>query len=171
MIATRSFLIPALAAAALLMAGCEKLVTGEEVQSVAVSENESGGYGPVLLALTPEMSPVAINFHARHGDDPSELEKWNSYHATLSRNGRTVAIGMFNLNHTGTIDSPQGSRYLRQNMLILNPAEAGDYELVITPTKPAEMKLYDTQVKVRRNVQDSYAASLEQPAAQRALTQ
>lgn len=171
MTATRNFIIPALAAAALVMAGCEKIVTGEAVQTIAVSENETGGYGPVTLALTPEMSPAAINFHARHGDDPAEFDKWNSYRATLSKGGQVVAAGQFNLNHTGSIDSPQGSRYLLQNMLTLNPAEAGDYELVIIPTKPAEMKLYDTQVEVRRNVQDSYATPPEQPATQRALTQ
>lgn len=171
MTATRRFLIHALTAAALILAGCEKFATGETVQTLDVSENESGGYGPVTLALTPEMSPAAINFHARHGDDPSEFDKWNSYRVTLSKGGQVVAAGQFNLNHTGSIDSPQGSRYLAQNMLTLSPREAGDYELVITPTKPIEVRLFETQVEVRRNVQDSYAAPPEQPATQRTLTQ
>ena len=62
MIATRNFPIPALATAMLVAAlsaltGCEKFATGEEVQSVDVSENEDGGYGPVRLALTPDMRP------------------------------------------------------------------------------------------------------------------
>lgn len=176
MIATRSLPVPALAvavlaAAILTLAGCEKFVTGEEAQSVPVSENESGGYGPVRLALAPDMSPVAINFHARHGDDPSELDKWNRYRATLSRNGQTVAIGLFNLNHTGTIDSPQGSTYLTQNMLTLNPSEPGDYELVITPTKPIEVKFYDTQVEVRRNVQQTDALRPDQITTERTQAQ
>lgn len=171
MIAPRNALVFVLAAAALAVAGCERIVTGEAVQTLAVSENEAGGYGPVTLTLSPEMAPVAINFHARHGDDPSEFDKWNGYRATLSRNGQAVVSGQFNLNHTGSVDSPQGSRYLLQNMLMLNPGEAGDYELVITPTKPAEMKLYETQVEVRRNVQDSYAVYPEQPATQRTLSQ
>lgn len=163
MIASRKFLLPALAAAVLAVVGCEKFVTGEAVQTLAVSENETGGYGPVVLALAPDMSPVAINFHARHGDDPAEFDKWNGYRATLTRNGQIVAIAMFNLNHTGSVDSPQGSRYLLQNMLTLNPGEAGDYELVIVPTKPIEVKLSETQVEVRRNVQDRYATNPEQP--------
>lgn len=176
MIATRSLPVPALAAAVLaaavlVMSGCEKFVTGEEVQSVPVSENADGGYGPVRLALAPDMSPVAINFHARHGDDPSELDKWNSYRATLSRNGQTVAIGLFNLNHTGTIDSPRGATYLAQNMLTLNPAEPGDYELVITPTKPIEVKFTDTQVEVRRNVQQTEALRPDQITTERTPAQ
>lgn len=176
MIATRNFPIPALAAAVLVAAlsaltACEKFATGEEVQSVDVSENEDGGYGPVRLALTPEMSPVAINFHARHGDDPSELDKWNSYRANLSRNGQTVAVGLFNLNHTGTIDSPRGSTYLAQNMLTLNPREPGDYELVITPTKPIEVKFTDTQVEVRRNVQEPEVLRPDQITTERTPAQ
>jgi hypothetical protein len=80
MIANRSFLIPALLAAVLAMTACEEIFTGEAVQSMNVSENGEGGYGPVRLALTPEMSPVAINFRARHGDDPP-----NSTHGTATR--------------------------------------------------------------------------------------
>lgn len=167
MIAARMFIIPALAAAALIMAGCEKFSTGEAAQTLAVSENERGGYGPVRVELAPEMSLVAINFHARHGDNPAELGKWNSYRVILSRNGQDIATSQFNLNHTGSVDSPQGARYLLQNMLTLNPAEAGEYELVIIPTKVPEMKLYDTQIEVRRNVQDSHSIQPEQPAAQR----
>ena len=169
MIAARSFLIPFLTSAALILAGCEKIVTGEEAQTIAVGENAEGGYGPVPVAVTPEMLPAAINFHARHGDDPSEFDKWNSYRATLSRNGREVAAVDFNLNHTGSIDSPQGARYLAHNLLTLRAGEAGDYELLITPTKPVEIKLYDTRVEVRRNVQDSYAATPGQAPTQRTL--
>jgi len=171
MTTSRLFIIPALAAALLVLAGCEKFVTGEVVQSVAVSEDETGGYGPVVLTLTPDMSPVAINFHAEHGDDPSELDKWNSYHATLSKDGQLVAAGQFNVNHSGSIDSPQGSRYLAQNMMTVRPSEAGDYELVITPTKPIEVKLSDTQVEVRRNVQETEVIYPSQPTTQRTLTQ
>jgi hypothetical protein len=37
-------------------------------------------------------------------------------------------------------------------MLTAWPREAGDYDLVISPTKPVEVRLMDTQVVVRRNV-------------------
>jgi len=154
MIAIRNVLILPLLASVLAMTGCDEIVTGEKAQSVAVSENDAGGYGPILLALTPDMAPVAINFRAEHGDDPAELGKWNSYRATLSLDGQQVAAGQFNINHTGSIDSPQGSPYLIENMLTVYPAEAGDYELSITPTKPVEVKLTGTQVEVRRNVRD-----------------
>ncbi len=154
MIAIRYVLILPMLAAALAMTGCDEIVTGEKAQSVAVSENDAGGYGPILLALTPDMAPVAINFRAEHGDDPAEFAKWNSYRATLSKDGQEVATGQFNVNHTGSIDSPQGSPYLIENMLTVHPAEAGDYELSITPTKPVEVKLTGTQLEVRRNVRD-----------------
>lgn len=169
MIATRNFLIPALVTAVLAMAACEEIVTGQAVQSLAVSENGGGGYGPVRVALTPEMSPVAINFHARHGDDPSELNTWNSYRATLSRDGQEVASGQFNVNHTGTTETPEGARHLIRNLMTVTPSEAGDYELVITPTKPIAMKLYDTRIEVRRNVQKTEAIDTSQPVTERTL--
>ena len=171
MIAIRNVLIPALLAAALALAGCDEVVTGEQVHAFPVGENDMGGYGPILLQLTPDMSPVAINFRARHGDDPAEFDKWNSYRATLSKDGQVVAIGQFNVNHTGSIDSPQGSRYLAQNMMTLNPSEAGDYELIITPAKSSEVKLTDTQVEVRRNVQETQAIYPSQPTTERTLAQ
>lgn len=158
MIAIRNFLVPAMMTAALATAGCEDIVTGEKAQSLAVTQNDAGGYGPVLLPLTPDMAPVAINFRAEHGDDPAELGKWNSYRATLSLNGQQVAAGQFNINHTGSADSPQGSPYLVQNMMTVYPDAAGDYELVIKPIKPVEVTLTGTQVEVRRNVQDSNIA-------------
>lgn len=154
MVAMRNFLILPLLAAALMLTGCEEIVTGEKADAVAVSENDTGGYGPILLALTPDMAPVAINFRAEHGDDPAELGKWNSYRATLSLDGQHVAAAQFNINHTGSIDSPQGSPYLIQHMLTVYPDRAGDYALTIRPTKPVEVALTGTRVEVRRNVQD-----------------
>lgn len=157
MIVSRNFLILPLLAAVLAMTGCDEIVTGERAQSVDVSENDAGGYGPIFLALTPDMAPVAINFRAEHGDDPAEIGKWNSYRATLSMNGQEIAAGQFNINHTGSIDSPQGSHYLVQNMLTVHPGEAGDYTLSITPTKPVEVTLTGTRVEVRRNVRNNDA--------------
>lgn len=157
MIVSRNFLILPLLVVVLAMTGCDEIVTGERAQSVDVSENDAGGYGPIFLALTPDMAPVAINFRAEHGDDPAEIGKWNSYLATLSMNGQKIAAGQFNINHTGSIDSPQGSPYLVQNMLAVHPGEAGDYTLSITPTKPVEVTLTGTRVEVRRNVRSNDA--------------
>lgn len=157
MFVSRNVLILPLLASMLAMTGCDQVVTGERAQSIDVSENDTGGYGPILLALTQDMAPVAINFRAEHGDDPAEIGKWNSYRATLSMDGQEVATGQFNVNHTGSIDSPQGSPYLVQNMLTVHPGEAGDYTLSITPTKPVEVTLTGTRVEVRRNVRSDDA--------------
>ncbi|WP_324779719.1 hypothetical protein [Thiobacillus sedimenti] len=138
--------------AAFSIAGCDGLTTGEHAQTVPVTENSDGGYGPVTLSLTPEMAPVAINFRAQQADDPAEVGKWNTYHAVLSKDGAPVASGTFNMNNTGTQDRPEGAPYILRNMLTAWPREAGDYGLVITPTKPVEVRLKDTQVVVRRNV-------------------
>jgi len=152
MFAIRDFRIPFLLTALLAMAGCDGLTTGEKVQSIPVKENDTGGYGPVTLSLSPDMAPVAINFRAEHGDNPAEIGKWNAYRATLGKDGQEIASGQFNINHTGTLDTLQGSPYLLRNMLTAWPREAGNYELSITPTQPVEVKLSNARVEVRRNV-------------------
>lgn len=150
--AIRTALLPSFIAATLVMAGCDGIATGEKVHSIPVSENETGDYGPIVLALSPDMSPVAVNFRAQHGDDPSEIGKWNAYRATLSRGGQDIATGQFTINHTGTPDTPAGSPYILKNTLTALPTESGNYELRITPTKPVEVKLSDIRIEVRRNV-------------------
>jgi hypothetical protein len=155
MIATPQLFIPALLAATLLAAGCDAIFTGEKVVSIPVTASDAGGYGPVALTLTPDMAPVAINFRAEHGSDPAELGKWNTYRAALAKDGVEVAAAQFSLNQTGTSETPQGSPYLVEHMLTLYPAEAGAYELTITPSRPVEVRLGGTEVQVRRNVRNS----------------
>lgn len=155
MTAVRNILMLPLLVTALALAACEEIVTGQPVDAIAVSENESGGYGPVTLTLTPDMAPVAINFRAEHGVDATEVGKWNTYRAILTQGGRVVATGQFHINYTGTQDSPQGAPYLVENVMTIHPGEAGEYELAIMPTKPAEVRLSGTQVEVRRNVEES----------------
>lgn len=146
------------AALLIALAGCDGITTGEEVGTLPLTENSAGGYGPVTVRLTPDMSPVAFNFRAEHGSDPSEVNRWNSYLATLSRDGREVAAGKFNINHTGSEDSPMGAPYIMRTMLTAWPEQAGDYTLTITPTKPVEVKLVRTQIEVRRNVRSDDAS-------------
>lgn len=148
-----------LSVAALLVAlgGCDGLMTGEEVETLPLTENSASGYEPVTITLTPEMSPVALNFRAEHGSDPSEVNRWNSYLATLSRDGREVASGQFNINHTGSEDAPMGASYIMRTMLTAWPEQAGEYTLTITPTKMVEVKLLRTQIEVRRNVRGDEA--------------
>lgn len=155
MIATRRLVILGSMAATLLAAGCDAIFTGENLVSIPVTANDAGGYGPVALTLTPDMAPVAINFRAEHGSDPAELGQWNTYRAVLAKNGVEVATGQFNLNQTGTSETPQGAPYLVANMLVFHPAGAGEYQLRVTPTKPVAVRLSGAEVQVRRNVRES----------------
>lgn len=139
--------------AAFVLAGCEGVTTGERDFLIPVAASEDGSFGPVLIQLSPDMSPVAINFKAQHGDDPNEIGKWNAYQASLSRNGTIVASSVFNINHTGTIDSPMGATYVTQTMLRVISPEAGEYELRVTPAKPVEVTLTHTDIEVRKNIQ------------------
>jgi hypothetical protein len=140
-------------AAALLLMGCEGVMTGAAVESVALEADAAGGYKPVQLALTADMSPVALNLRAEHGSEPHEMGKWNRYRATLSRGGTAVASGEFNINNTAT---PEGvtAPYAVQTMLITRIGESGEYELTIRPVKPVEVALKGVRVEVRRNVQE-----------------
>jgi hypothetical protein len=152
MIPIRNLFFLPLLAALFVMAGCDGIVTGEPAHTLPLSENSEGGYGPIPFSLTPDMSPVALNFRAEHGDDPSEIGKWNAYRATLSKDGREIASGAFNINHTGSPDSPGGAPFIVRTMMTVSPTESGDYALSITPTKPVEVRLSGTQLEVRRNV-------------------
>jgi hypothetical protein len=158
MFAIRNIFLVPLVAALFIMTGCDGIVTGEHADTIPLSEQGDGSYGPVTLSLTPDMAPVAINFRAEHGDDPSEVGKWNAYRATLSQNGREVSTSVFNINHTGSPDAPAGSPYLVRTLMTLEPTGSGDYELSITPTKPVEVKLTGTQIEVRRNVRNADTA-------------
>lgn len=139
--------------AAFALTGCEGVTTGERDFQIPVAASEDGSFGPVLIQLSPDMLPVAINFRAQHGDDPAEIGKWNSYQASLSRNGSVVASGVFNINHTGSPDSPMGATYVTQTMLKLMSPETGEYELRISPIKPVEIALTHTEIEVRKNIQ------------------
>ncbi len=126
----------AMAISGFSLMGCEGAVTGEREKVIPLTADESGAYGPAVITLSPDMSPIAINFKAQHGDDPAEIGKWNSYHATLSRNAAVVADAVFNINHTGTPDTPMGATYVTQTMFRVMSSEAGDYELRIVRRSP-----------------------------------
>lgn len=140
-------------AAALLLLGCEGVMTGAAVESVAVEAEADGGFKPLRLTLTAEMSPVALNLRAEHGSEPHEMGRWNRYRATLSRAGTAVASGEFNINNTATPDGVTAP-YAVQTMLITRIGESGEYELTIRPVKPVEVALKGVRVEVRRNVQE-----------------
>ncbi|MEQ1663261.1 MAG: hypothetical protein ABL877_11255 [Thiobacillus sp.] len=143
----------------LLLVACDGTSTGTRMQTLPLEANAGGGYGPVALQLAPEMSPVALNLKAKHSDDPTEVGKWNTYRATLSQNGETVAEGEFHINHTGSPEAPMGATYVTQTMLVAKLQQAGTYELRINPVRPEEVTLSEVELELRSGVRD--AASVE----------
>ena len=141
-----------LSAACIALAGCDAIATGEQAGTIPLTANAAGGFEPVAIQLTPEMSPVAFNFRAEHGADPAEVGKWNSYRATLSRDGQPVASSAFSVNHTGSPDAPAGAPYLVQNLFTAWPDTTGVYTLEIVPAGPLEVTLTRAEIELRRNV-------------------
>ena len=139
--------------AALLLGACEGVLTGTAAETRPLEADAGGGYQPVTLTLTTEMSPVALNFRAELGNHPHEMNKWNAYQASLSRGGRVVASRDFNVNYTGTVDMPPAHPELAISMLTWRVAESGEYALAIRPLKPPEVDLRNPRLEVRRNVQ------------------
>lgn len=148
----RSLIRAPLLAAFVALAGCDGIATGEQAGTIPLNANTAGGFEPVAIQLTPEMSPVAFNFRAEHGDDPAEVGKWNSYRATLSRDGQPVASSPFSINHTGSPDAPAGAPYMVQNLFTVWPETTGVYTLEIVPAGPVEVTLTHADIELRRNV-------------------
>lgn len=140
-----------------LIAGCEGVITGTEVVRVPLQAGADGSYAPVKFSLGPEMNPVAINLRADYSQNPQEFGKWNSYRATLTLDGKLFASRNFNLNHPVSSSNPDASASppssAIQTLWIVDLQSQGDYELSITPLKPAVVTLNNPQIDVRRNVQ------------------
>jgi hypothetical protein len=145
----RWFTWPALIAS-LFTAGCDGLFSGDSVARFPLTAR-NGGYAPLRLTLGPDMNPMALNLHAQTAANAAEAGKWNSYRATLTRNGATVATALFHMNNTGTADNPQ-SQSLSRTMLVVDVAETGDYDLDITGTAPQAVTLEQPHLELRRNV-------------------
>jgi hypothetical protein len=138
---------------ALLLGACESLFTGETVANVPLEADAGGGFKPVTFALSADMAPVALNFHAEQGNQPHESGKWNRYRATLTRAGQPVASAEFNVNYTGTPDLPPANPSHVVTMLIHRAVEGGEHALSIRPLKADEVTLKNVRLEVRRNVQ------------------
>ena len=141
-----------LAALMLLLSACEGLFTGTGEIRQPLTEAEDGGFAPVTLALTPEMNPIAVNFHGETVPSPLESGRWNDYRATLTLAGATIASGAVSINNAGTKRHDQGGAFA-QTMFYVSVPQAGDYELTIMPTKPKEITIQTPRVEVRKNVQ------------------
>ena len=143
----------AVACAAILLAACEGLFTGTAAESLPLAPEAGGGFKPVVVRLTTEMSPVALNFHAELGNNPHETGKWNSYRLTLSHGGQVVASRTFNVTYTGTYDLPPAHPAQAITMLTHRVAESGEYAVSIQPARAVEVALQNPRLEVRRNVQ------------------
>ncbi len=152
-IVKRSTGMLAAACAAFLLGACEGVLTGTTAETRPLEADAGGGYRPVTVTLTAEMSPIALNFQAELGNHPHETGKWNAYQASLSRGGQVVASRNFNVTYTGSVDLPPAHPEQTITMLTWRIAESGEYEVSIRPVKAAEVALRNPRLEVRRNVQ------------------
>jgi hypothetical protein len=145
-------LVAGLVASAAVLLGCEGAVTGTKAESIVLTSDGSGGYAPVKIKLSPEMSPVALNFRGEHGIDASLSGKWNRYRATLAKDGIVLSTGEFNFNYTGGSDGQAGAPYQVQTMMMFTFNETGEFELTIKPIKSVDVPVRDARAEVRRNI-------------------
>ena len=139
-------------AALLALTACEGLFTGSREISQPLTQSEDGSFAPVKVRLTPEMNPIAFNLHGETVPNIMESTRWNSYRATLTLDGTSIASGAFNINNPGAREQEHGGPFA-QTMFYASVPQAGDYELTIVPTKPKEITIEAPRVELRRNVQ------------------
>jgi hypothetical protein len=140
------------AAGLFLLTGCDGLVTGERVSQHPLEQRDDGSFAPVVLTLSPDMNPVAVNFKGETAPLRHEAGRWNTYVANLRHNGVAIAGTTFHVNNTGTSDIPNGGPFARTLFFVTVP-EAGDYALSIAVTPPKAITIQAPGVEVRRNTQ------------------
>jgi hypothetical protein len=141
-------------AAVLLLAACEGLLGGEELMRVPLQTND-GGYAPVRLQLKPEMNPVAINLHADFGWGRSEeAGQWNAYRAELRRDGQVIASREVQVNspEKPNVSASAPPSSLKQPLLHVDVPAGGEYEVLISATRPVAVTLNSPELVVRINV-------------------
>ena len=142
----------AVAAALILLSACEGLFTGSRELDQPLRQAEDGSFAPVTMQLTPQMNPMAFNLRGETIPNIAESTRWNTYRATLTHNGATVASGEFSVNNPGAREQEHGGPFAR-TMFYVSVAQAGEYQLAIAPTKPKEITIESPRIEVRRNVQ------------------
>jgi hypothetical protein len=152
-IRARVIFLATVAALTASLLGCEGTVTGTKALTVPLQAETSGAFAPIKITLTPDMSPVALNFRAEQTLAPSEAGKWNRYSAVLSQNGNVRAQGEFNFNYTGSGDTSQGSTEQTQTMMMFTLAESGEFDLTIKPIKPVDVTVKNARLEARKNIQ------------------
>ncbi|MFN9489809.1 MAG: hypothetical protein ACK59Y_08535 [Betaproteobacteria bacterium] len=141
-------------AALLLLAACEGLLGGEELIRVPLQAT-AGGYAPVRLQLKPEMNPVAINLHADFAWGKSEeAGQWNAYRAELRRDGQVIASREVQVNspEKPNVSASAPPSSLQQPLLHVDVPAEGEYEVLITATRPVAVTLNSPELVVRIKV-------------------
>jgi hypothetical protein len=141
-----------IALALMLLAGCEGLFTGTKEIDQPLTQAADGSFAPAKVQLTPDMNPLAFNFHGETIPNLAESTRWNSYRATLTFAGSAVASGSFDINNPGAREQEHGGPFA-QTMFYVSVPQAGEYELTIVPVRPKEITIENPRLKVRRNVQ------------------
>lgn len=138
---------------AALLGACEGLFTGDEVARIGLQPGADGGYAPVKLTLAPDMNPVSLNLHAEFTTDVTQAGRWNTYRATLTKDGAMVFTREFSINYPGTVESSPAQGSVAHVMMIVDIVAAGEHELAIVPVKPVEVVLNAPQAVARSKVQ------------------
>ena len=144
-------------ALAVLLAGCDAFLGGEEAARIPLQPAAEGGYAPLRILLRPQMNPVAFDFNADYAwGNRQEAGQWNEYRATLSAGGRVIHEQQFTVNspepdNAAAGDSP-APNVLRRTMLRLDVPVEDEYELAVVPLRPEAVTLREAQVVLRINV-------------------
>ena len=136
----------------LAVSGCEGLFTGARESKHPLTQRADGSFAPVKLTLAPGMNPIALNIHGSTITSSAERGLYNTYRATLSLDGQTVAAATFHVNHPGSGTSDLGGAF-RRTMMFATVTQAGEHELTIVPVKPKEITIEQPMLEVRRNTQ------------------
>lgn len=149
----------AVLAAGVLLAGCQGLYGGEPVARFPLQAGAEGGYLPVRFLLQPAMNPVTIRLHADLAwGARAEGGQWNTYRATLRRDGQALQSREFSINSPENADrivkSPAPSSAYRELMVIDVPKDA-EYELVIQALTPEVVTLRTPQLEVHAGTRRS----------------
>ena len=136
----------------LFVTGCEGLFTGARESKHPLAQAADGGFAPVKLQLSPDMNPIALNIHGSTISSSAENGLYNTYRATLSRNGQSIAAETFHINHPGSGRSDQGGPF-RKTMMFATVTQSGEHEVTIVAVKPKEITIEQPMLEVRRNTQ------------------
>jgi hypothetical protein len=141
--------------AVLSLTGCDALLGGEEVARIPLKRNADGGYVPVRIRLSADMSPVAFTLLADFAwGKREEHGRWNTYRVTLRGSNGTTRSEEFHVNSPEAppvASSPPPSSLVQPMLLVDIPAD-GEYEIEVAVVKPAEVTLEGEQLGVRMHV-------------------